>query len=245
MSLLSLILAVVLVLAAAVLVVGLARRIWLYAVTPAPLRIPTTPAPLTRRGAALRVGREVMLFESLFKADKLLWLASVLFHLGLLLVLLRHLRYFVTPAPAALVLIQPFGKLGGLAMVAGLLALLARRLLLPRVRYVTRATDIAMLILLLAIGASGLSMTFLFHTDIMGVKQFFAGIGHLSPAPLPEDPPLVVHLLLVAALMAASPFSKLLHMAGIFFSPTRNQCDDARERRHVAPWARPLDERRQ
>ncbi len=244
MSLLSPIMAVVLVLAGAVLIVGLARRIWLYAVTPAPLRIPTTPAPFTRTGAAFRVGREVMLFESLFKADKLLWLLSVLFHLGLLLVLVRHLRYFLPHAPEALVFIQPFGKLGGIAMVVGLAGLLARRIILPRIRYISSATDIGTLLLLMAIGASGLTMTYFIHTDIMGLKAFLASIPHFDLQPIPDDAPLVIHLLLVAGLLMIAPFSKLLHMAGVFFSPTRNQCDDARTRRHVAPWARPYDQQR-
>ena len=244
MSVLDAIVSVLLTLSFATLVLGMARRVWLYAATPAPLRIPTTPAPRKPLGAAMRVGREVLLFESLFRADKFLWVTSALFHVGLLLVLLRHLRYFITPTPQLLVLIQPFGKLGALAMMLGLLGLLARRVFLPQARYITRATDIAVLLLLLAIGASGLVMTFLIHTDIMGLKLYLAGLWSFDPQPLPEDPALVLHLLLVAALVVVAPFSKLLHMAGVFFSPTRNQCDDARERRRLAQWARPFDERR-
>ncbi|MCR6628658.1 MAG: respiratory nitrate reductase subunit gamma [Magnetospirillum sp.] len=223
--------------AAVVLVVGLALRIRLYWVTPAPLRIPTMPAPLTRRGAALRVAREVVLFHSLFRGDKLLWLASMLFHAGLALVLARHLRYAFDPAPLPVVLVQPLGLYGSFAMMAGLALLLARRLVLSAVRHVSRATDYGWLLLLLAIGGSGLAMTFLVHTDIMGLKAFLAGNG-----PLPGDPALVAHLALVAALALGLPFSKLLHIPGIFFSPTRNQADDARDRRHVAPWARSFDE---
>jgi nitrate reductase gamma subunit len=244
MSTLNLFVSAFLVLGFAVLVLGMARRVWLYASTPAPLRIPTAPAPRTRAGAAVRVGREVALFESLFRADKLLWLTSMLFHVGLLLVLLRHLRYFLTPVPVAVALIQPLGQIGAVVMMVGLLGLLARRLLLPRVRYVSRATDAAVLVLLLAIGASGLVMTFLIPTDIIGLKQYLAGLWNLDPQPLPEDPALVIHLLLVAMLMVVAPYSKILHMAGVFFSPTRNQPDDSRRRRHLAAWAMPLDRNR-
>jgi nitrate reductase gamma subunit len=59
---------------------------------------------------------------------------------------------------------------------------------------------------------------------------------------LPADPFIVVHLLLVALLMIIFPISKLLHAPGVFFSPTRNQVDNPRERRHVADWARKLEE---
>jgi hypothetical protein len=41
--------------------------------------------------------------------------------------------------------------------------------------------------------------------------------------------------------MVVFPFSKLLHAPGLFFSPTRNQVDNPRERRHVAPWAAAIE----
>jgi len=62
-----------------------------------------------------------------------------------------------------------------------------------------------------------------------------------SPQPLPADPLLLVHLGLVIILMIVFPISKLLHAPGVFFSPTRNQVDNARERRHIAAWARELE----
>lgn len=56
--------------AAIVLIAGVAYRITEYSRTPAPLKIPTTPAPITNSGVALRMAREVVLFESLFKSNK-------------------------------------------------------------------------------------------------------------------------------------------------------------------------------
>lgn len=70
-----------------VLVGGLGLRVWQYAMTPTPLRIPTTPAPVTRGGAALRVAREVVLFQSLFKSNKWIWLFGWVFHVTLAAVL--------------------------------------------------------------------------------------------------------------------------------------------------------------
>jgi hypothetical protein len=48
-------------------------------------------------------------------------------------------------------------------------------------------------------------------------------------------------LALVAALMIVFPVSKLLHAPGVFFSPTRNQVDNPREKRHVAGWSAQYD----
>lgn len=223
--------------ATAVLVAGLAFKIQQYWRTPAPLKIPTTPAPLTKTGVIFRLGREVVVFESLFKSNKWLWIFAVLFHFGLALVLFRHVRYFQEPVWLPVRLVQPFAQIYGLMMIAGLGMLLLRRLINERIRYITAPSDILMLLLLLGIGMSGMAMANVAHTDIVAVKMFFLGLMRLDIQPLPTDPLLLGHLGMVALLMIIFPFSKLLHVPGIFFSPTRNQVDDARQRRHLAPWA--------
>nr|WP_238481860.1 respiratory nitrate reductase subunit gamma [Pinisolibacter aquiterrae] len=216
-------------------------RITRFARTPAPLKIPTMPAPTTKSGVAYRLLREVTVFESLFRANKWIWAFGWIFHVALAVVLIRHLRYFVQPVPSLLALMQPLGVLAGFAMVAGLAGLWGRRLIVPRIRYITGPSDHLMLALLVAIGCSGLLMKFVAHTDIVAVKTFFLGLMRFDIQPLPSDPILLVHLGLVATLMIVFPFSKLVHAAGVFFSPSRNQVDDSRERRHLAPWAAKLE----
>lgn len=241
MSFLTVLYAFIFYAATAMLVGGLVVKINRYARTPAPLKIPTTPAPTTTGGVVFRMAREVVLFESLFKASKWIWLFGWLFHVSLLLVVLRHLRYFIDPVWFWVVWAQPFGMYAGFAMVAGLGGLWARRFLVDRVRYISTPSDHLMLILLIGIGLTGLGMSFVAHTDIVGVKDFFLGLMVFDLRPLPADPLLLVHLSLVALLMVIFPISKLLHAPGIFFSPTRNQTDDPRERRHIAPWAAKFD----
>ncbi len=220
---------------------GLVWRVREYARTPAPLKIPTTPAPTTTGGVLLRMLREVALFESLFKANLWIWLFGWMFHVALALVLARHLRYFTEPVWFWVVWIQPFGMYGGLAMVAGLAGLWARRFLVPRIRYISTPSDHLMLALLLGIGVSGLMMKFLVHTDIVDLKAFALGLLYFDWQPLPAQPLLYLHLFLVAVLMAIFPYSKLLHAPGVFFSPGRNQADNPREQRHLAPWAAELE----
>lgn len=242
MSFLTIIFAALFYAATAILIAGLVNKIVQFVKTPAPLKIPTTPAPTTQTGVVLRMFREVVFFESLFKGTKWTWIFSYLFHIALFLVLLRHLRYFISPVPAPIELIQPLGMYGGFAMVAGLFGLWARRFLVDRVKYISAASDHLILMLLIGIGISGLSMTFFAHTDVVAVKAFFIGLMTFSFSELPADINLLIHLLLVAALMIIFPFSKLLHVPGVFFSPTRNQVDDPRENRHLSDWARKLEE---
>ncbi len=223
--------------------VGLIAKIRVYLRTPAPLKIPTTPAPTTTTGVALRLGREVVLFESLFKSNKWTWLFGWMFHAALLLVLLRHLRYFQQPVWTPIVWVQAFGTYAGFVMAAGLAGLWARRWLVDRVRYISTPSDHLHLALLLAIALTGLGMRFVAHTDIVALKAFMLGLMRFDLQPLPADPVLLVHLTLVALLMVVFPISKLLHAPGLFFSPTRNQADTSREARHIAAWAAALEKK--
>ena len=150
-------------------------------------------------------------------------------------------RYFTEPVWSWVAFAQPFGMYAGFVMAAGLAGLWARRFLVERIRYISTFSDHLMLALLLAIAATGLGMKFLMHTDIVGVKTFFLGLMAFDIQPLPAHPGLYIHLFCVALLMIVFPFSKLLHAPGIFFSPTRNQTDNPREARHLAPWAAQLE----
>ena len=227
--------------ATAILVLGLAYRIRKYIKTPAPLKIPTTPAPVTKGGVAFRMIKEVTIFESLFKSNKWIWLFGWMFHFGLFLVLLRHLRYFTEPVWWWVELLQPFGKYASFAMLAGLAGLLLRRIVVDRVRYISAPSDYLMLLLIIGIGATGALMTFVTHTDIITLKSYLLGLMVFDIRSMPTDPILVIHLSLVILLMVIFPVSKLLHAPGVFFSPTRNQVDNPREQRHVAPWAIKLE----
>jgi nitrate reductase gamma subunit len=236
--------------ATAILLAGLVYKIVQYSRAPAPLKIPVTPAPTTRTGLVLRMARELFLFHSLFRSSKWTWVFGWLFHLGLFLVLVRHLRYFMETVPDWVILLQPLGKYGGsAAMAVGLTGLWARRLLVDRIRYITKPSDHLMLALFAGIVGSGLLIAFVTYTDIPAVKDFCLGLarfdfGQLRNLPAePADIVLYGHLLLVVALMAVFPFSKLLHAPGLFFSPSRNQLDNPRERRHLAPWAARLSYR--
>ena len=225
----------------ALFALGLGYKIYDFARTPAPLKIPTTPAPVSNGGVVLRMAREVVFFESLFKSNLWIWGFGWLFHASLALVLLRHLRYFTEPVWSWVAFIQPFGMYAGITMLLGLAGLLGRRLFVERIRYISAPSDHLMLVLLMAIALSGLSMTFAVHTDVIAVKGFFLGLMNFRWAELPTSFGLYAHLAMVAVLLMIFPVSKLLHAPGVFFSPSRNQADNPREKRHIAAWAKKLE----
>lgn len=244
--------AIMFYLAIIILVVGVALKIKQYAQTPAPLKIPTTPAPVTKSGVVWRLITEVVFFNSLWKATKWTWIFGWLFHLGLLLAFFRHLRYAIAPDSWLgfmwpLIdnwLVQFAGKYGGFAMLIGLIGLFGRRVFVDRVRYISSPSDYAMLILIFGIAGTGMLMSFVEHTDVVQLKEFVISLvsfNIMNIAPIPTDALIITHLSLVLILMVIFPVSKLLHAPGIFFSPTRNQVDNPREQRHIAAWARKLD----
>lgn len=248
----STLIAVLLTLATLVMIVGVVRKARQYSATPAPLKIPVTPAPKSTGGVVVRMAKEVFLFAALFRASKWTWIFGWIFHVSLALAFIRHLRYVIDPEGVLgfmmpflnLWLVQTAGKYAVFGMVIGLLGLLARRFLVARVRYISAPSDYLMLLLLLAIAITGFVMSFITPVDITQVKVFMLGILNFDLQQLPEGTALVAHLLLVALLGLILPFSKLLHIPGVFFAPTRNQVDNPREKRHIADWAKPLDETR-
>jgi len=248
----STLIAVLLTLATLVMIVGLARKARQYRATPAPLKIPVTPAPKSTGGVVVRMAKEVVFFASLFRSNKWTWMFGWIFHVSLALAFIRHLRYIIDPEGPlgfmmpviGLWIVQTAGKYAVFGMIIGLGGLLARRFLVARVRYISAPSDYLMLILILAIALSGFVMSFISHVDITGVKMFMLGILNLNLQELPESNALVAHLVLVAILGFVLPISKLLHIPGVFYAPTRNQVDNPREKRHIADWAKPLDETR-
>lgn len=249
---LSTLIAVLLSLATIVMIAGIARKIRQYHKTPAPLKIPVTPAPKSTGGVVVRMAKEVIFFAALFRASKWTWVFGWIFHVSLALAFIRHLRYIIDPEGPfgfmmpviGLWLVQTAGKYAAFGMIIGLGGLLARRFLVARVRYISAPSDYLMLVLLLAITISGFVMSFVSYVDIVAVKVFMLGIMSFDLQELPESTALIAHLLLVALLGFILPISKLLHIPGVFYSPTRNQVDNPREKRHIADWAKKLDETR-
>ena len=84
---------------------------------------------------------------------------------------------------------------------------------------------------------SGIWMRYLDKVDIIKVKELAIGLVMFSPT-VPEGIGSIfyIHLFLVSVLLIYFPFSKLLHMAGVFFSPTRNLANTNRMKRHINPW---------
>ena len=168
----------------------------------------TVPAPGRSRAGTLRatVGAalDVLLLRRLFLANPLLWFGEWVFHAALLLVLLRHLRYFSEPVPAWVAWAQTPGWIAGFLLPAALLFVLLLRLLPGREPFSSRA-NLLLLLDLLGIAATGLALSALHRVDLVQVKLYALGVVTFRPAPPPADWLLAAHVALVLALVASIP----------------------------------------
>ncbi len=223
-------------------------------------------SPSSTAGVIARVATEVLLFRSLFRNDrfelkrsqklvyggrKYLWLGALMFHWSLLIILFRHARFVLEPVPSAVLFMQKLDGILGpsvpmlyitdIIILAALLYLFLRRVVSPQMRYLSLTADYFAVLLLLAVVASGVSMSFFFRVDIASVKELALGLVSFHPViPAGLGFSFYVHLFLVSALVAYFPFSKMMHLAGIWLSPTRNLKNDSRRRRYVNPWNPPV-----
>ena len=219
----ALIFAVTYYFVAVIFFAGILWKIISYARIPVKNFIPIAPVPATRFAMLARITREVLFFESLFRASKWTWIFGWVFHYALLIVLIRHLFFVTETPPSWLVWIFTPSDIAAWMMALSLFGLLLRRCAVDRVRYISSPSDYLMLLLLLTIAITGTLLRYTAHHEIFAVREFVLGIIRFSPQNLPSNLILYVHLSSVALFLAVFPFSKLIHFPAYFFSPSHNQ----------------------
>jgi nitrate reductase gamma subunit len=263
-------------LAFVIFLAGFVFRVVKWGKSPVPFSIPTTCGqqeslpwikpnkienPTSIWGVMVRMILEVTLFRSLFRntatekhdgnlaigSAKWLWFGSLMFHWSMLIIIIRHLRFFTEPVPAfiqGIEFLDSFMQIGipllymtDVFIVLALTYLFPRRVMIPKVRYISQAADYFPLLLLLSVAISGILMRYFLKVDVVGVKEIAMGLVTFKPVAAANIGTIFyIHLACVSCLFAYFPWSKLMHAGGIFMSPTRNMANDSRMVRHVNPW---------
>jgi nitrate reductase gamma subunit len=268
-------------LAVLLFIVGFVYRVLKWASSPVPFHIPTVlgqqkslswikpdniGSPFTTGGVVKRLALEILLFRSLLKNEKveleaphklffktstLLWLGAMAFHWSLLVILTRHLRFFLEPVPSAVVVLQRvdsiFQNLLPILYISDVIILIAlgylfiRRIIYPQVRYISLPSDYFVLLAIGGIAISGMLMRLIYKVDLVQVKEWVMAMLRFHPMP-PKGVNLIfyIHLFFVSLFVAYFPLSKLMHMPGIFLSPTKNLRNTSRNDRHINPWDHPV-----
>ena len=222
--------------------------------------------PSSTAGVVARMALEVLCFRSLFRntridfrtgprltfsSSKWLWLGALSFHYSFLLIVLRHMRFFTEPVAGFVAVLDavdgvlqfgaPVFYLTDAVFLLAILYLLIRRLVVPHMRYISLVADYFPLLLIFAISGTGVAMRYFIKTDVVAIKELTMNLVQLHPV-IPEGIGVIfyVHLFLVCTLLIYFPLSKLMHMGGVFMSPTRNLASNNRAVRHINPWNYPV-----
>ncbi len=223
-------------------------------------------SPYSNAGVIVRMALEVLLFRSLFRNDKFelkrtsklvyggnryLWLGGLAFHWSLFFILFRHLRFFTEPVPSIVLFVQNLDGLFQLAtptlfitdfvILIALTYLFLRRIISSQLRYISLPTDYFAVLLILGVALSGVLMRLFYRVDVTAIKVLAMSVLTFHPT-IPSGLGLLfyIHLFFASTLLAYFPFSKMVHGAGLLFSPTRNLKNDSRARRYLNPWSYPV-----
>ncbi len=221
-------------------------------------------APHTTSEVIARMALEILTFRSLFRNTKAqihdgpqltyesykwLWLFGLIFHYSFLVIVVRHMRLFLNPVPEWIGWLEfgdglfqvgaPNWYMTDVLLVVAVCYLFGRRLWNANLRYISLVNDFFPLVLIFAIAVSGILMRYFLRTDIdiVTIKKLAVGLVTFQPVIAAEIGAIFyIHLFLVCVLLVYFPFSKLMHLGGVFLSPTRNMRNDSRARRHINPW---------
>ncbi len=209
-----------------VFLVGFIYRVAVWWSRPSPIGIAVFPGQRSVGQAIVRVLSDVLIFRSLlrYQGNYFLWLGGWIFHVSFLLILLRHLRYFLggVTVPSWVNAFQGLGILAALVISIPLIYLLLRRVVHEEIKYISTPADYFVLLLILSVVITGLYAKYVSHPNVVDVKYMIRNLMAFKPV-LPEgvNSAFLLHFFLVQTLFIYLPFSKVMHLGGIFFSPTR------------------------
>ncbi len=223
--------------------------------------------PHTNAEVVARMALEVLTFRSLFRntkseiydgpkityeSSKWLWLFALIFHYSFLVIVIRHMRLFLNPVPGSIAFLDwadsafeigtPSMYMTTAGLILGCLLLFGRRLFNRQVRYISLINDYFPLVLIFSIAVTGGLMRHFLRDgiDIVAIKELAVGLVTFHPVINTQIGAIFyIHLFLVCTLLVYFPFSKLMHLGGVFLSPTRNMKNNTREVRHINPWNPP------
>ncbi|MBI4669139.1 MAG: respiratory nitrate reductase subunit gamma [Elusimicrobia bacterium] len=217
--------------AIAIFIAGMIWRIqtWRKLASPAITLFPTPP---NEQANTLNTIKEALFFKSLFQGDRALWFFAWVFHAALALIFIGHFRVFFNADvilkamgmsdQAIDAMSMNAGGAAGVVILAAALVLLVRRLVSPRVNEITGFGDYFALFLIGAILVTGNLMRFgSEHINLAETRKYFAGLavfGAGTDETILRNSSFLVHISLAWLLMMTIPFSKILHLGGIFFT---------------------------
>ena len=169
-------------------------------------------------GEAGKIGAailDIVLLRRLFRVNRILWVGEWVFHVSLLLVIIRHLKYFLAPVPQFVWQMQSAGRAAGYVLPFSLLYIIFVKVVANRGRQMF-AYNYFLLSAFFLISALGVLMSVYFYPNVMAVKEFTMftlNPGALFSGALPQDVaagfqgegPFVAHFILALTIFLYLP----------------------------------------
>ena len=168
--------------------------------------------------------------SSQFLENRQLFWGSVPWHYGIILILFGHLLGLFFPAsvmafngvPVRLYILEGTGLALGLLVLVGLVILLLRRGINPRVRAVTSRMDLVLLLLLLLSIVTGVGTAIFYRWGsgwyvqtatpyLLSLFTFSLKVEYMASLPLLVK----IHAVNAFVILAVFPFTRLVHMLSV------------------------------
>lgn len=152
----------------------------------------------------LKVIRDVLFLSRLFRVNKPLWIGEWVFHCAFLLVLLRHLRYFLYPVPDWVMGIQQAGLYSGYVLPVSLIYILIIKFVIEKKRYFSSYNFFLLMMLFLS-SITGILMQTVIRPDIVEIKHFVLSALIFKSALAPKSTLFIIHFIISLIFLAYLP----------------------------------------
>lgn len=211
--------------AVAIFVRGTAGKLLRWLAVPLPFPLTAFPVPAGAAGRVLMFLKEMLLFNSLYRHNRFLWLLSWSMHLSLGLIIVGHILgiyYFGQQftligmsKEGSKALSHILGVAAGAVFMISLFVLTVRRLYDAEARAASNLANYLELGLLLGIGLTGMCLRgTMTGPEFFLTREYMAGLIMFHPAAIPASPWFFWHFFFVNILVMYLPYSKLAHWLG-------------------------------
>lgn len=199
---------------------------------PMNIKWPLNPVPKTKIRVITSLIRELVTFESQYKADDIFWFITILFHISILSVL----PHIITFLSGSLILFDPllmplgteyflfikwldlWYTIAGSIAIITIIYFILRRLLVEEAKQISLIRDYFELIILLIIISLGVYMHVFKTVPVGEVLKYFSSLASFNPTMPPQNIIFTLHYILAQIYIIYFPYSRCFHVIGYVFN---------------------------
>lgn len=205
-----------------IFVLGMGYRIWKWKHLPTGFSWGIFPKPT--KWTITSVIWRALSWPTLFRADKLLWIGAMIFHIVLLFLFVGHLGNFVDVLALTESLgiseeaTYMIGIIAGILSLVALFVFISRRLFVTKVKEISSFSDNFILWYFLVVVAVGIYARLFDEVSSEVVRTFAISVVTFNPTLPPENIWFLIHTLLAEIFIIYAVAGKPVHLVGQWFT---------------------------